>query len=74
MALLRTFAVLSLAGSVVLSLLPPGLMRRTAAMAIGLLTLLCWMQGLLSFFDVEAAALLPATVLAPTGYQLEETE
>lgn len=70
--LLKTFAALSMAGSVVLSLLPQGVMRRTAAMVIGLLTMLCWFEGLMDVLHLPDAAETPETVLTASGIDLEE--
>ena len=42
MELLTTFAAFSMAGTVLLSLLPEGGIKRTAGLAVGLLTLMCW--------------------------------
>lgn len=71
MDLLKTFAALSLSGSVILSLLPEGSLRRTAAMAVGLLTLLCWAEGLMKLFSMDVSALAPSTVLTATGVDID---
>ena len=74
MDLLKQFAALSLICSLLLTLLPEGTIRRTAAMAVGLLLLLCWSEGLFILWDQQRAlpaAQLQATSLAPTGLQLE---
>ncbi len=63
--LLRTFAAFSMAGAAMLSLLPQGSTRRTAAMAVGLLTLLVWLEGVLGLFDWRIETELPASVLVP---------
>ena len=71
MHLLTTFAAFSLAGTVVLSLLPEGSLKRTASMAVGLLTLLCWAEGIASLFGFECPASIPSTVLMPTTVSVE---
>ena len=71
--LLSTFAALSLAGTVVLSLLPEGSLKRTASMAVGLLTLLCWAEGITSLFGIDWTLDAPSTVLTPTAISLETT-
>ena len=69
--LLTTFAALSLAGTVVLSLLPEGGLKRTAGMAVGLLTMLCWMEGITALFGIEWSIETPSTILAPTTVSVE---
>ena len=69
--LLTTFAALSLAGTVMLSLLPEGGIKRTAGMAIGLLTLLCWAEGVASLFKLDWALAAPSSVLTPTTVSVE---
>lgn len=71
MDLLKTFAALSLSGAVILSLLPEGSLRRTAAMAVGLLTLLCWAEGVMALLSLDASAPSPSTVLTATGVDLD---
>ena len=60
--LLTTFAALSMAGTVMLTLLPEGGMKRTAGMAIGLLTLLCWTEGVASLFKLDWALSAPSRI------------
>ena len=72
MPLLTTFAALSMAGTVLLSLLPEGGMKRTASLAVGLLTLLCWAEGVAGLLEIDLAADLPATVLTATAVTLED--
>ncbi len=71
MQTLATFAALSMAGTVLLSLLPEGGMKRTAGMAVGLLTLLCWAEGIASLLGIELAMDAPSTALTPTAYSME---
>lgn len=72
MHLLTTFAALSMAGTVLLSLLPEGGMKRTASLAVGLLTLLCWAEGVAGLLEIDLAAELPATALTATALTLED--
>lgn len=74
MRLLTTFAALAMAGTVILSLLPEGGIKRTAGMAIGLLTLMCWAEGIASLLGLELAAKTPATALAPTAFSVQTAE
>ena len=68
---LATFAALSMAGTVILSLLPEGGLKRTAGMAIGLLTLMCWAEGVGALLGIDLAPDKPDTALAPTAYAME---
>ena len=72
MPLLTTFAALSMAGTVLLSLLPEGGMKRTASLAVGLLTLLCWAEGVAGLLEIDLAAELPSTALTATALTLED--
>ncbi len=72
--LLHTFAALSLCGSVLLHLLPGGGLRRTAGMAMGLLTLLCWLKGLLSLLPEDFASPLPDTALTHSAATVEAAQ
>ena len=67
---LFSFAALSIAGSVVLSLLPHGSLRKTAAMVIGLLTMLCWAEGFLGLLNWTGGSQSDITVLMPTSVTL----
>ena len=71
METLATFAALSMSGTVVLSLLPEGGLKRTAGMVVGLLTLMCWAQGLAGLLGLDLSAGAPATVFSPTALSLE---
>ena len=68
---LTTFAALSMAGTVILSLLPEGGVKRTAGMALGLLTLLCWAEGIASLLGITFPADGTETTLLPTTYSIE---
>ncbi len=69
--MLTTFAALSLCGTVVLSLLPEGGLKRTAGMAVGLLTLMCWAEGISALLRIDLPDMQPSTALAPTAYSME---
>ena len=71
MQTLATFAALSMAGTALLSLLPEGGMKRTAGMAVGLLTLLCWAEGIAGLLGLEWAVDLPATAFSPTEVSIQ---
>lgn len=65
MSLLHNFAALSLVSGVMMSLLPEGTLRSTAAMAIGLLLLSSWLNGLAGFIRLPLPdQQIPATILA----------
>ncbi len=72
MKLLGTFAALSMAGTVILSLLPEGGLKRTAGMAVGLLTLMCWAEGIASLLDISLSFEAPGSLLSPTAVCVEE--
>lgn len=74
MKLLITFAALSLAGSALLSLLPEGGIKQTAGMVIGLLTLMCWAEGLASLLGCQLDVPLPGSVLSPTALSIESVQ
>ncbi len=71
MDLLGTFAALSLAGTAVLSLLPEGGLKRTASMAVGLLMLLCWAEGIASLLGLSIPDISEGQALAPTSVSVE---
>lgn len=73
MKLLTTFAALSIVGTVILSLLPEGTVKRTAGMAIGLISLMCWAEGVAALLDIDLTTELPATVFAPTSVSIRTT-
>lgn len=68
MELLRPFITLSLCCGLVLTLLPEGGLRRTAALVMGLIVTLCWMDGVLQLLELPAAFPTPAAALVQTGY------
>lgn len=72
MRTLATFAALSMAGTVILSLLPEGGLKRTAGMAVGLLTLMCWAEGVASLLGLKLPDVTAESVLVPTVITVEE--
>lgn len=74
MRLLMTFAALAMAGTVILSLLPEGGIKRTAGMAVGLLTLMCWAEGIAALLGIDLSAETPATALVPTAVSVQAAE
>ena len=70
--LLGRFAALSMVGTVLLSLLPSGGMKRTAAFAVGLLTLVCWAEGVAALLNIDLEVQQPASVLTSTAVSVEE--
>lgn len=72
MELLTTFAALSMAGTIILSLLPEGGLKRTAGMAVGLLTLVCWAEGIAAIFGIELMAAEPDSFLVPTAVTVQD--
>ena len=70
--LLTQFTALSMAGTILLSLLPDGGMKRTAGMAIGILTLLCWAEGIGHLLEFDLTADPPLSVLTTTSINLQD--
>ena len=68
---LSTFAALSMAGTVILSLLPEGGVKRTAALVLSLLTLLCWTEGIATLLGLSFPVQDTASPLAPTAFCVE---
>ncbi len=65
---LHPFIAFTLCCGVVLSLLPEGSLRRTAALVIGLVLMLCWADGIAALLHWPPLPELPATALVSTGY------
>lgn len=65
MELIREYAGLSMVCGAAMLLLPPGGLRRTAALAMGLVLMLFWLQGLTGLLHLPAAPEVPATLLVP---------
>lgn len=72
MQMLVTFAALSMSGTALLSLLPEGGIKRTAGLAMGLLTLMCWAEGIAALLGIELSFNAPSTILSPTAVSVEE--
>lgn len=72
--LLRTFSALALISGAVLTLLPEGSMRKTAAMALGLMITLCWAQGLFALLDLPDISPSMLSALSPTELSLADAE
>ena len=70
MHLLTAFAAFSMAGTVILSLLPEGGVKRTAGMVVGLLTLSCWVQGITSLLGLSLPEVASESALTPTAISL----
>lgn len=71
LSLLNQFAALSLAAGMLMTLIPEGSMRKTAGMAVGLMMLLCWSEGVSVLLRQVAGIDLPAppeTALSATGF------
>ena len=68
---LSTFAALSMAGTLILSLLPEGGVQRTAALVLSLLTLLCWAEGIATLLGLSFPVQDAASPLAPTAFCVE---
>lgn len=68
MAWLHPFIAFTLYCGVVLNLLPEGSLRRTAALVIGLVLMLCWADGIFTLLHWPTLPELPSTALVSTGY------
>lgn len=66
---LHPFIALTLCCGLVLSLLPEGSLRRTAALVLGLMVTLCWADSLAALFHWPSLPEPPATVLVQSGYE-----
>ncbi len=74
LTLLKAFAALSMVCGVMLSLLPAGSLRRTAALVAGLLLMLCWADGLRALLHLPQASPPPDTVLTSAAVPLPQAE
>ena len=70
--LLGRFAALSMVGTVLLSLLPAGGMKRTAAFAVGIFTLMCWAESIAALLGIQLDFPQPNTVLASTPVSIDQ--
>jgi len=71
MQTLAAFAALSMVGTIFLSLLPEGGIKRTAGMIIGLFTLLCWAEGISALLGIELTHPQPSTAFTSTKLRIE---
>lgn len=71
MELLETFSALALVSGLMSALLPEGSLRRTAAMAAGLLMLLIWSDGLGALMQLPEFS-PPASVLTASGTGVDQ--
>lgn len=71
MTLLKTFATMALLSGALLMLLPEGSLRKTAALVMGLLLTLCWVEGLLALFRLPIGGAYPDTVLTATDTSVQ---
>ena len=68
---LTSFAALSMGVTIILSILPEGGVKRTASFVLGLMTLLCWAEGIASLFAVDFPAPEAGTPLVMTALTVE---
>lgn len=71
---LHPFIALTLCGGVVLSLLPEGSLRRTAALVLGLVLTLCWTENAAGLFHWPTLPDPPATALVRTGFDVAQVQ
>ena len=72
MQILATFAAFSMISTILLTLLPEGSIKRTAGMAIGLLTLLCWAEGVAGLLHLDWPDTIVGTPLVSTSVSLDD--
>ncbi len=65
---LHPFIALSLCCGIVLTLLPQGSLRRTAALVLGLMLTICWAESLAGLFHFTTVSNVAASMLTPSGY------
>lgn len=68
---LHPFIALALCSGAVMTLLPQGSLRKTAALVIGLMMTLCWAECVASLLDWPDWTLSSAPALTETGYSYE---
>lgn len=68
---LMTFAALSMAGTAMMSFLPESGLKRTTGLVIGLLTIMCWTEGIAGLLGISITAAFPESILVPTAYNVE---
>ncbi|MBE5804530.1 MAG: hypothetical protein E7316_08475 [Clostridiales bacterium] len=71
---LHPFIALTLSCGVVLSLLPEGSLRRTAALVLGLVLTLCWAEGLAGLIQWPSLPQPPQTALTLTGFDADRAQ
>ena len=69
--MLTSFAALSMAVTIILSILPDGGVKRTASLVLGLMTLLCWAEGIASLLGMSFPVPEAATPLVTTSFSVE---
>ena len=69
---LHPFIALALCCGAVMTLLPQGSLRKTAALVIGLVMTLCWAECVASLMKWPDFDLGATQVLTETGYRYEE--
>ena len=73
MALLKAFSTLALIAGAILLLLPEGSLRKTAALVIGLLLMLCWAEGLIRLLpDSLRPSSASEPLLTPTTVSVDQ--
>jgi len=72
MALLKTFSTLALVAGALLMLLPEGSLRKTAALVIGLLLMLCWAEGLMGMLSETLRPPSISPLLTPTDVSVDQ--
>lgn len=69
---LHPFIALTLCCGVILTLLPDGSLRRTAALVIGLMMTLCWADSLSTLFKWPSITQTSGSMLTDTGWHANE--
>ncbi len=69
---LHSFATLSLCCGVAAALLPEGSLRRTAALVMGLVLTLCWVESLCGMAGLGELPDTSPSALAETGFRADD--
>lgn len=69
---LHPFIALTLCCGVLLTLLPEGGLRRTAALVVGLMLTLCWADSLATLFHWPQPESIATGLLTETGYHASD--
>lgn len=72
--LLRAFSTLSLISGAILTILPDGSLRKTAALTLGLMLMLCWVQGLTDILRLPQADFSQSSALSATALSLNHVQ